>query len=543
MYKRFSMELLTPFIICIIYILFVLRNLIISYFKSDSVIYLEFRQDAPLYVSQMNLGLRQESFYENPFFDSEIETSQVGRNYVLYLWGTSGRLLGLDLTATFLLGVLIVSLLFILAIYKLNKIYLNNKIVNASLTLVFGILIFGDFAFRPSPTQWALPLLIFALAVIMGSSSKDSFFKLSLKILGFLVILLFANPFYALWMVLLALLLFLGEIRSNKHKIFFSLFVLVIGFAMGRQVQAAILSDNNLELIERWGLLYTYFPGSLRSSLMLLVLIVINLLLVRNNRDSLLVKIPLSVCLATILVLQQNVVTGVWWEPESHFNYLVVMSTYLTLLNVLFKTFLTRERDELIKVKWAKLTLVLAILTAFIDFRSLLNLGNIQPLQTSNASVRALENLLLEETNEEDLILNLGNESDVLSWAGLLANRKFVWNYHGSLLSGSDSEIVLRYLCDLDTNFSDLGDIPNIKATQGHRFVNAQQHFDRWLFLSKFLPSLEDKRKSSLEQRELDKFRRVLPFEKDSVCRNKSSLRATKVLLNKGGQWVVTPYK
>lgn len=530
--------------ISIIYLLFIFRNQVLSFAHEEVFPFLEFKQDAPLYLSQINLGLNGKSFYENPFWQSQAKTSQVGRNYSLYLWGLMGRLLSIDLSTTFLLGVGGISLFFIIALFRLNMLFVNSKKLNSFFTLWLAVIVFGDFAFRPSPTQWALPLLILFLAIILDLYRKDKYLKLFLAALGFIFLLVFANPFYALWAALLFFLILSETVDSGMVKTSLLLILLILAFEIGRRVQEKIENGQDRELIERWGLLYSHFPGSLRSSIILLILIAINLSLREIHIKFSLIRITVIISLTTFLTLQQNIITGIWWEPESHYLYLVIISVILTFFNVLNQLLKTRQRFKPKEAKKASVALVLVIvvLMSLIDLRGLSNLYNFDSSKVNNAKVRSLEQILSKDSKETDLIASLGNASEELAWAGLLSNRKFIWSHSGSLLSGTDSEILLRYLCDLDRSFTNSRDIPRIELTQGHRFNNALQHFDKWLFLSRLLPELDSKTRSSLELSELTKLNMVLPFQKKSKCQNTLQLQPTKVLLYKDGQWILIPY-
>ena len=133
------------------YNLCLFRNQILSLVRGDRSPILEFKQDATLYVSQIQLGLKGESFYANPFWHSALDESIVGRNYGLYLAGRLAGAVGLSLSVTFLFGVFLVSSLFFVTVYQLHSVYFQNTKVKLVSSLIMAIFIFGDFAYRPSP--------------------------------------------------------------------------------------------------------------------------------------------------------------------------------------------------------------------------------------------------------------------------------------------------------------------------------------------------------------------------------------------------------
>ena len=515
------------------YNLCLFRNQILSLVRGDRSPILEFKQDATLYVSQIQLGLKGESFYANPFWHSALDESIVGRNYGLYLAGRLAGAVGLSLSVTFLFGVFLVSSLFFVTVYQLHSVYFQNTKVKLVSSLIMAIFIFGDFAYRPSPTQWALPILVFSILLFQNFyGRKDLNFNV-ITYLGIVCALLILNPFYAVFAVI-AFLIFVLERFQSVHKIAFaSVSIIVLTFLVGQITEKWIIKSPSFQLIERWGLLFSHFPGALKSSSILIILISVNFYLFLRVEPRSQVKFSLLLCFSGLITIQQNVVSGIWWEPESHYIYIVIICTYVTILNLLHNLVKTPLESGIFKVRNLSLVALCSILllsNVNMSINGILKFNNYNQILEENLYVKQISEVLAEQTSTIDLIAqpnSLGNE---VTWAGLLAERKFIWDYQGSLLSGTDSEILSRYMCNLQQDFVEIAEIPKIHLTQGHRFVNAKQHFGKWMFLGRYFDALEDKSESDLIAREFHRISRVLPFRQEDRCKKFTNLKATKFL-------------
>jgi hypothetical protein len=526
----------------LVYNLCIFRNQIISLAHGERMPLLEFRQDATLYLSQIQLGIKSESIYANPFWHGAQDSSLVGRNYGLYIVGRIAGTFGVDLPVTFLIGVFLVSSIFLVSIYKLNSSYIRGSAINAVFTLGFAILLFGDFAYRPSPTQWAFPFLMITILLIQDINfhiqSKTHVFKA----IGLLFLMAFLNPFYAIMTGVFILLRLVDKCKSTTRLAYLLSSALVASFFLGGFLQNLILNRPEKQLIERWGLLFSHFPGALKSTTFLVVLILINAYLLRMDQLSPHIKNTLILSSATLVTLQQNVVTGIWWEPESHYGYVVVICTYLTLLNVLFH--LRTSSSHLSTFKTVNLIFLL-VLSLFLSSNinasenGILRWSSYDKVQKENRDVRSIARVLTEKTSFEDLISKPKDLGTDVTWAGLITDRRFIWDYQGSLLSGSDIEILSRYLCNLQQDFYDISAIPNIGVTQGHRLINARQHFGKWMFLSDYFESLESVSNFALSSRESVRIKNLLPFIRADRCQRVNNLEASKVLLILNGKPII----
>jgi hypothetical protein len=494
---------------------------------------LEFRQDATLYLSQIQLGLKGESIYDNPFWQSAVDESLVGRNFGLYITGRLGGAFGFSLPVTFLFGVFIVSTLFAISVHQLHSVYFCNSKIKLALTLITTIYIFGDFAYRPSPTQWALPVLLLAIFVFLKIYPQSDFKLRVVTTLGVVAILMIVNPFYGIFFIIFSIL-FIFERFNSPQRIFFSMLgIAALAFLTGQIAQSLITANSNFQLISRWGLLFSHFPGAVKNSVILLVLIIANLVIKRIVGDARQIKITIMLCLAALFTIQQNVVTGIWWEPESHYIYVVVFCTYLTILNVLHSLRKNDLHSVSFRIGGASIaTVCLFFLSSNIDanINGILKLNNYGEILQQNTSVRAISQVLSEGTTLKDLITQPDGSGIEVTWAGLIADRKFIWDYQGSLLSGSDNEVLTRYLCSFQRDFMSMQEIPRVEVTQGHRFVNANQHFAKWMFLSRYFNVLERNSELHLNAEESSRINRVLPFVREDRCEKFKNLTATKYL-------------
>jgi len=529
-------------IIAILYNLFVFRKQIYAILHGNLSPIFEFKQDATLFVSQIMLGINNLPFRTNPFWGGVSENSQVGRNYPIYLLGKISGTIGLDLSFTFLFGVLVVSSLFIWSLHKIQYIFIGRIKFGFLLTLTVSILVFGDLAQRPSPTQWALPLVIFSIVLMIKFKETThlwEFLGIGIAISGLLVIF---NPFYSIFVLIFILVSSLGKFERRLHWFIFILLLIVTAFVLGTLMQNIIQRNSDFQLINRWGLLFSHFPGSFKNTSILFALILVNLALYKKKTDNSLEQTVVLICASTIITMQQNVITGIWWEPESHYAYIVNLCVFLTLLNLMRE--FRENRDENLNGDIKRIVLVVFVsilLFGKIETHDALNFSSYRVNLAQNLFLREIQEVLERETNTRDLIATPVNLSNEITWAGLLSNRRFVWDYQGSLLSGSDSEVLTRYMCNMRSNFSSENEIPNLYLTQGHRFLNAKHHFIRWMHLTRWLPSLNENSVSTLTSSESNRVKLLLPFVFEKRCLGMKEVEATKILTIEQGNPVIKP--
>ncbi len=527
----------------LLYSVYVFRNQIISFSQGDRRLIIELKQDATLYLGQIQLGLTGQSIGDNPFWRESSSEAFIGRNYGLYLIGRVFGMFGINLTLTFLITVLSIGTLLVISIYKVNNFYTSNTYVNFGVTTALSVLVFGDFAFRPSPTQWALPFFILALIGVYKTQLRDNVFRKMYKFFLLSTFIFFVNPFYSILLAILCGLFIIENIQMPKMRLKLYLLFCTIAFIIGAVFQNIVQTSSSFELVQRWGLLFSHFPGSAGNSLILLIVAATNLYLLKNSTWKHQSRFVLYLSLSTLLAMQQNVFTGIWWEPESHYHYIVIICVYLTTCNVVkvfakigFKLFSSTHLLLSVQVSLSFLFLV-----SLSDFTRLSQINNFHQAHKGSVEIQELAQLLSSNSTPNDLIampVSLGEEA---TWAAILANRKFIWNYQGSLLSGSDSEILTRYLCNFRKNFQSPEEIPDIKYTQGHRYLNASQHFSKWIFLPSQFSRLTGQSDESLRLKEKARAESVLPFFWKSECSSKEFLTATKLLISRDGMPQLIP--
>jgi hypothetical protein len=528
-----------------LYNLCLFRNQLLSLVIGDWTPILEFKQDAVLYVSQIQLGLKGESIYANPFWHGPLDESLVGRNYGLYLVGRLAGAVGLSLSVTFLVGVFLVSSLFFVTAYQLHSVYFQNNKVKLVLSLIFAIFIFGDFAYRPSPTQWALPILVYSILLFQKCYVRKDINCIVMISLGIVLALAILNPFYAVFAAISGLIFLLERFRSAHKIVYASVSTIVLTFLVGQIAEKEIIKNPSFQLIERWGLLFSHFPGALKNSSILITLILVNFYLFLQVTQKSQTKFTLLLCLSALITIQQNVVSGIWWEPESHYIYLVILCTYMTVLNILeilAKRSLEKGISKFVSLSLIALCLLLLVNNVNMSNNGIIKVNNYSQILEENSYVKQISEVLSDQTSATDLIMKPNSFASEVAWAGLLADRKFIWDYYGGYLSGSDSEILIRYMCNLRQDFFEISDIPKIELTQGHRFENANQHFGNWLFLGQYLNLLEDKSESLLLAREFNRISRILPFRGEERCKEFTNLRETKILTFGASGPMVNPY-
>lgn len=527
--------LLYSTVVSITYLLYVFKDQIYSLIATEQqVVPLEFRQDANLYLGQINLALRSQSISDNPFWLESQKGDQnlVGKNIFLYMWGSVTREGNLNLITSYFLLVACCSFAMAFIFCKYFEVYIpgNNTKCGVALLCLMGTL--GEFAFRPSPTELGLPILCFVVCSFWNQLSTKKSHKAFLLSLVYLCILFFVNPFYCIFFfffVFGAVLLF--YFKSSKVKLITTVLLTSVLISSGDIFASIIIPRLNSDLVFRWGLLESHFPGSMNSTLALLAVIVILKVKKWQGRDAKSDDFLLIFALATIMSLQQNLLSGIWWEPESHYRYLVNIVVLLSAMS-----FIRSLNYRLEKVKFVAFAFVLITFPIFVigylvpgsgESRFPSDLMNIK-LNSSMLVSRTTEleslrlRLLSRTTNESEVLITNSTveESGLLSLAALLAERRLVWSYEGSLLSGSNRQILHRFFCASGRDEIEAISLDEITRTQGHRFVNSLDHFSKWYEVKNLFLKTKIDFRNVLENREKDILSQALPFSKEAHCPN-----------------------
>ena len=289
------------------------------------------KQDSYLYLFQLKHYLLGGRLTSNPLLE-ESDLLGVGNSFIYPILGWIGNLMGLSIEVLFILIVLLTS---ITTYFVIERIMSNLTRINdwrSPLTSFFICITFlGDDFLRPSPTQWVLPFAI-AIVYLYLRYAKNSVTRL-LLILSISVLSLSLNPYYALFLSLTCLLPLLSLV---KYKKIIGALLIILGFIIGDFVSRKIPESDRSDSINRWGFLFTHLPGSIDLTILILLCLVLNFRLKRHFQEKTFdFGIWNYIFIGLILTLQQNVITGIWWEPESHLKTITHLILGIYLLSLL----------------------------------------------------------------------------------------------------------------------------------------------------------------------------------------------------------------
>ena len=132
--------------------------------------------------------------------------------------------------------------------------------------------------------------------------------------------MLFANPIYAIFLAALSAVYLLFFQGLRLHFLKFLMPVEIVGLGIIILTKRGD-SEATVETIRRLGSLETHFPASMRSSISLIVLVAGILIIPQVTKTN---KIFLANCVALLIVLNSQIISGIWWEFESHYYLLFV---------------------------------------------------------------------------------------------------------------------------------------------------------------------------------------------------------------------------
>jgi len=289
------------------------------------------KQDSYIYLIQIKHYLSGGGFTNNPLdFDAATHLLGVGNSFMFPILGLIGKTLNLRLDLLFLMVVFLASALTCLSVIKLLE--LNNKF-RSGVADVLGVIIcvgiFGDEFLRPSPTQWAIPLTFFVILRFIKELQTEN--RLRFRNAAFILLLLLLNPYYGLILFLFFVLAILTIQRRRPGLLIFGM---VLMFTAGNLLELILKGASRADSVFRWGFLFTNLPGAYFPSVVILICICINRFLVNSSSFASIRNSSWNVLFVSLLIaLQQNVITGVWWEPESHLGGVIYLISTIFLVS------------------------------------------------------------------------------------------------------------------------------------------------------------------------------------------------------------------
>lgn len=460
-----------------IYLLLPLRSWIRwSNFAESPLPYFPY-DDSFGYLMQIKNIIRNNGAFGNPYlFEQSIGSYDVPDSFIIWAWARMGDVFDLNAIQIYLIMTVFTGFITYLVSLKICRFVGFNNLYSHVVSFLVCFLIYPVSIPRPSPTSLCLWLLL--LGILLLSRAITNLNRLNtFKYLSLFCVMILTNPIYAIFLATLSFVYFVF-FKDTRH--YFLKFIMPLEF-VGLGVIVLTKrgdSESTIETIRRLGALKTHFPASMHMSLSVLILIASILIIPKISQIN---KILLANCFTLLIVLNSQIISGVWWEFESHYYLL------FKYLSVLIAAHLVTE--NLPKYQIRILTFLILLALGSFAINNLVSMSQVTKKQ-SNLSHKDI--LLTKELSKQkhvnDVFLFARRlPEEPLPEIALLLNEGFVyWHATAGQWSLTDEEVLNRYGCTLDYskfNLSMLSEDANHLYI--HRFLNADAHFAKWYQLLK----------------------------------------------------------
>ena len=473
-----------------IYLLLPLRSWIRwSNFTENPVPYFPY-DDSFGYLMHIKNIIRNNGGFGNPYlYENSSGSYDIPDSYILWVWTKIGMLFSLNPIQIYLVMTFITGFVTYLVSLKICKFVGFNNLHSHVVSFLILFMSYSLTIARPSPTSLCLWILLLGI-LFLSRTVYDSYKYNIFKYLIVFCVMIFLNPIYALYLAALSFiyLVFFKTIRLYFLKSIIPVEILGLGLIF---LTKRGISEAEIETIKRLGSLKTHFPASAKSSVAVLILIGCILIIPKKSQMS---RILMANSVALLIALNSQIISGVWWEFESHYKLIVNFILILTCAHLV--------TENLPKYQIRVLTLLVLLMFGNFSMNSLMFYSS----ETKKYSILHEKNItLLDElskkshANDVFLFSRRPPESNYPEIIFLLNEGFVYWHQGAGQWSLTDEEALNRYGCTLD--YSDFN--REILAEDAnklyiHRFLNADGHFKKWHNLLNLF-SLSNKYTSSQE--------------------------------------------
>jgi hypothetical protein len=456
-----------------LYLLLPLKNWIRwTHFSEKPLPYIPY-DDSFFYLMQIkNINRNSGAFGNAYLFEKAVGSYDVPDSFAIWAWARMGNLIDLNAIQIYLIMTVFTGFFTYLVSLKICKFAGFNELNSHLVSFLICFLIFPSSGIaRPSPTSLCLWLLL--LGILTLSRAISNLTKLNIcRYLLIFCIMIFANPIYAIFLATLSgvYLLFFKNLRT--HFLQFIIPVEIVGLGIIILTKRAD-SEATAETIRRLGSLETHFPASARTSLSLIVLLAVFLIVPQATKIN---KIFVANCVSLLIVLNSQIITGVWWEFESHY-YLPFVYLFVLICGHLVK-------ENLPKYQIGILTLIVLVIFGSSGINNLFVLSEYTKKQSTLAGkdielVKELSKKI--HINDVFLFPRRSPQSPYPEIVHLLNEGFVYWHMNAGQWSLTDKEMLSRYGCTLNyLYFSDKVLAEDANKLYIHRFLNADAHFSKW---------------------------------------------------------------
>lgn len=430
--------------------------------------------DSFFYLMQIkNINRNNGAFGNAYFFEKSVGSYDVPDSFVIWAWARAGNLFDLDAIQIYLVMTFLTGFFTYLVSLKICNFAGFNDLSSHSVSFLicFVILPFDIGIARPSPTSLCLWLLL--LGILFLSRAITSLSKLNIfKYLFVFCIMIFTNPIYAIFLATLSFvyLLFFKDLRIRFLKFIIPLEIAGLGIII---LTKRGDSEATLETIRRLGSLETHFPASARTSFSLILLIAGILIIPQITKTN---KIFVANCVTLLIVLNSQIISGVWWEFESHYHLIFVYLFVLICSNLV--------KENLPKYQIRIVAFFVLVIFGSSCINNLILLSEVTK-EKSNLAGKDIN--LVKELSKKVHINNVflfprrESQSPYPEIAYLLNEGFVYWHTYGGQWSITDKEVLSRYGCTL--SYAQLSNkilMEDANKLYVHRFLNADSHFSKW---------------------------------------------------------------
>ncbi len=308
-----------------------------------------------------------------------------------------------------------------------------------AIVALFLFVIVGTQFQRVSPTETGFTLFLLIVHLIVKNYGISQWQKWLVPIL----ILGIINPYYGGLAVLTTIFLLISMLKTSRVTTTF--FYLILGGALAIGANWLEIPDN--DLFKRLDITYSHLPGAIIPSAKVLSLfIILSLSWPLAKKELFEYKFLKYLSFAILFMLNQQVLTGLTWEPESHLRLIIDLTLFLVLLSAVRTKRFTEKRA----------TLLTAVLSIGITFFSLSEL---------NSLYKETQSKIVLKSNQSQIINDLKNEiysgksilfkrstfnQNQIATIGLITEVKFYWHPNSVFLPVSTYELSKRYACTLE---------------------------------------------------------------------------------------------
>ena len=435
--------------------------------------------DSVFYLMQIKNIIKNKGSFGNPyFFEHSIASFDIPDSYILWTWAQAGIFLNVNVIQIFLMMTVFTGFFTFFISVKMLQNYFFNTVLSYVVSF-FLLLICLPFSLaRPSPTSLAFPILLLCIFLSNKFVSNISI-KSILQVDIIFSVLILANPIYAVFIWINFFLLFLkfNFLRRYLKIFFFPLTSIQLIITLLSKTNG---SESQFQTTRRLGLLETHLPTSIKLVVfMLLAIFFLNYI----AKDKLYFQILILNCFALLIAANQNVLSGKWWEPESHY-WLITIYLLVISLTEISRTYFGKSLSNVF----------FCIVIVYFGHSAIIQSLNIQSeVRKSLTQYQSQSNLIRELEKEKYgekvfLLPKSINNIELSPSLPLLMSGYTYWDRGGVAWSMDDSEVLNRYACYTKLgaySFEDFSeDIPKIYS---HRFANSEAFYKKWNSLFNFL--------------------------------------------------------